>query len=104
MFTRQCEENDFRPQIWGLKCNSQFDPQVVESILVVSRSKDLISFGLISELIRIGQLQLPEKVLSYVSPLLGLKPTNPSKGRTAIPTCPGFQGMGILEDAVQAAC
>ena len=32
MFTRQCEENDFRPQIWGLKCNSQFDPQVVESI------------------------------------------------------------------------
>ena len=32
MFTRQCEENDFRPQIWGLKCNSQFDPQVVESM------------------------------------------------------------------------
>ena len=35
MFTRQREENDFRPQIRGPKCNSQFDPQVVESMFLV---------------------------------------------------------------------
>ena len=104
-FTAQCGENDFRPQIWGLKSNSQFDPQVVESILnnyIQHFTKNAIRRTCLQQVNHVLSLALPERCVATCirnsTVLRGQKPrpkapSNTSAERPPEPPASGRAGI-----------